>query len=37
MLVNNAGIEIMGEIADTSHDEFRRIMAVNVDGVYLSI
>ncbi|WP_029921911.1 glucose 1-dehydrogenase [Nevskia soli] len=35
ILVNNAGIEIMGEIADVSQDEFRRIMAINVEGVYL--
>jgi len=35
VLVNNAGIEIMGGIADVSHEEFRRIMAINVDGVFL--
>jgi NAD(P)-dependent dehydrogenase (short-subunit alcohol dehydrogenase family) len=35
VLVNNAGIEIMGAIADVSHEEFRRIMAINVDGVFL--
>lgn len=35
ILVNNAGIEIMGAIADVSHEEFRRIMAINVDGVFL--
>ncbi|WP_131770109.1 SDR family NAD(P)-dependent oxidoreductase, partial [Candidatus Protofrankia californiensis] len=35
VLVNNAGIEVVKEIADTSHDEFRRITAVNVDGVFL--
>lgn len=35
VLVNNAGIEIMGAIADVPYDEFRRIMAINVDGVFL--
>jgi NAD(P)-dependent dehydrogenase (short-subunit alcohol dehydrogenase family) len=35
ILVNNAGIEIMGAIADVSHSEFRRIMSINVDGVFL--
>ena len=35
VLVNNAGIEIMGAITDVSLDDFRRIMAINVDGVFL--
>jgi len=35
VLVNNAGIEIMGPVADVPYEEFRRIMAINVDGVFL--
>ena len=35
ILVNNAGIEIMGPVTDVPHDEFRRIMSINVDGVFL--
>lgn len=35
VLVNNAGIEIMGPVADVPHEEFRRIMSINVDGVFL--
>lgn len=37
VLVNNAGVESMSFVTDTSLDEFRRIMAVNVDGVFLGI
>jgi NAD(P)-dependent dehydrogenase (short-subunit alcohol dehydrogenase family) len=37
ILVNNAGIESMSFVADTSLDDFRRIMAVNVEGVFLGI
>lgn len=35
ILVNNAGIEIVAEIAETSQADFRRLMAVNVEGVFL--
>jgi NAD(P)-dependent dehydrogenase (short-subunit alcohol dehydrogenase family) len=35
VLVNNAGIEIMGAITDVAVDDFRRLMAINVDGVFL--
>ncbi|MEW6168697.1 MAG: glucose 1-dehydrogenase [Pseudomonadota bacterium] len=37
VLVNNAGIESMSFVADTSLEAFRRIMAVNVEGVFLGI
>lgn len=37
VLVNNAGIESMSFVADTSLDTFRRIMAVNVEGVFLGV
>ena len=35
VLVNNAGIEIMGPVAEVPLEEFRRIMAINVEGVFL--
>jgi 3(or 17)beta-hydroxysteroid dehydrogenase len=35
ILVNNAGIQLVKEIADTSLEEWRRIMSVNLDGVFL--
>ncbi|MGX5841768.1 glucose 1-dehydrogenase [Mesorhizobium sp. ArgA1] len=35
VLVNNAGIAIAKNIEDTSLDEWRRTMAVNLDGVFL--
>lgn len=35
ILVNNAGIEIMGGIADVTQEEYRRLMAINVEGVFL--
>ncbi|WP_205633014.1 glucose 1-dehydrogenase [Enhygromyxa salina] len=35
VLVNSAGIGIMGTIEDTSLADFRRIHAVNVEGVFL--
>lgn len=35
ILVNNAGIEIVAEITKTSHSDFRRVMEVNVEGVFL--
>ncbi len=34
-LVNNAGIIHVGAIENTSLEDFRRVMAVNVDGVFL--
>ncbi len=37
IVVNGAGIEIMAKIADTSLADFHRVMAVNVDGVFLGI
>ncbi|MES2492973.1 MAG: glucose 1-dehydrogenase [Pseudomonadota bacterium] len=36
-LVNNAGIFIAKPTADTTLEEFRRVQAVNVDGVFLGI
>lgn len=37
VLVNNAGILIFGTIADTDPADFRRVLDVNVTGVYLGI
>ncbi|MDX5358449.1 MAG: SDR family oxidoreductase [Rhodobacterales bacterium] len=34
-LVNNAGIIHVGTVENTALDDFRRVMAVNVDGVFL--
>ena len=35
ILVNNAGIDLTGPVAETSLEGWRRIMSVNVDGVFL--
>ncbi len=35
VLVNSAGIELVKAIADTSFEEWRRVLAVNLDGVFL--
>jgi 3(or 17)beta-hydroxysteroid dehydrogenase len=35
VLVNNAGVELVKEIADTSLEEWRWLMSVNLDGVFL--
>lgn len=35
ILVNNAGVLMVKPIADTSLEDFRRVQAVNVDGVFL--
>lgn len=37
VLVNNAGIEIPSFLADCELSEFRRIMQVNVEGVFLGV
>ena len=34
LLVNNAGIGLVGNLLETEPDDFHRLMAVNVDGVY---
>ncbi|MEY3475487.1 MAG: 2-(R)-hydroxypropyl-CoM dehydrogenase [Pseudomonadota bacterium] len=34
-LVNNAGVAVFKPIAQTSFDEWRQVMAVNLDGVFL--
>lgn len=36
-LVNNAGISLTATIADTSLDDWRRVFAVNVDSILLSL
>lgn len=36
ILVNNAGITMSGKIEDTELKDWRRIMAVNVEGVFLA-
>lgn len=35
VLVNSAGIELVRSIADTSLEDWRRVMSVNLDGVFL--
>jgi 3(or 17)beta-hydroxysteroid dehydrogenase len=35
VLVNNAGMGSLGSVEEVSPDEWRRVMAVNVDSVYL--
>jgi 2-keto-3-deoxy-L-fuconate dehydrogenase len=35
ILVNNAGIGLVGSIEETAAEDFRRLMRVNVEGVYL--
>lgn len=37
ILVNNAGIDLTGPVAKTSMEGWRRIMSVNVDGVFLGV
>ena len=37
IVLNGAGIEITAKISDTSLENFHKIMAVNVDGVFLGI
>ena len=34
ILVNNAGIYVQGGITDTSEEDWKRILAVNLDGVF---
>src|SRR5262249_6303101 len=35
VLVNNAGVPFGKPVADTSREEWRRVLAVNLDGVFL--
>lgn len=35
VLVNNAGVGSLGSVEDVTPDDWRRVMAVNVDSVYL--
>ncbi|MCA9173244.1 MAG: glucose 1-dehydrogenase [Planctomycetales bacterium] len=35
ILINNAGINIRGPIDELTYEEFRRVQAINVDGVWL--
>lgn len=35
ILVNNAGTDLTGPVAETSLPDWKRIMAINVDGVFL--
>ena len=37
VLINNAGILTFGALADMALEDFRRIFAVNVDGVFLGM
>lgn len=37
VLVNNAGVEVMRPIADTTLEEWRLVQAVNVEGVFLGL
>ena len=34
-LVNNAGMMVLGNVVDTSFADWRRVMSVNLDGVFL--
>ena len=34
-LVNNAGIAVVGDVEQTSYETFKKVMAINVDGVFL--
>lgn len=36
ILINNAGINIRGAIDELSYDQFKRVMEVNVDGLWLT-
>jgi gluconate 5-dehydrogenase len=36
ILINSAGINIRGPIDELTHDQFRQVMAVNVDGTWLA-
>ena len=36
ILVNNAGINIRGPIDELNHEDFKRVMDVNVDGIWLA-
>lgn len=36
ILINSAGINIRGAIDELSHEEFRKVMDVNVDGLWLA-
>ena len=35
VLVNNAGVSFVGPVADTTLDEWRRVLSINLDGVFL--
>jgi NAD(P)-dependent dehydrogenase (short-subunit alcohol dehydrogenase family) len=35
VLVNNAGIGLVGSVEETAEEDFRRLMRVNVEGLYL--
>ena len=36
VLINNAGINIRGAIDELSYEDFRKVQAINVDGVWLT-
>jgi len=36
-LINNAGIGLAGSVEETSLEDWRRVMAVNLDGVFLGV
>ena len=36
VLINNAGINIRGAIDELSYEDFRKVQAINVDGVWLA-
>ncbi len=35
ILINNAGIGLVGSIEETAHEDFQRLFRVNVEGLYL--
>lgn len=37
ILVNNAGVDCVGPVQETSLEDWRRIMSINVDGAFLGV
>jgi NAD(P)-dependent dehydrogenase (short-subunit alcohol dehydrogenase family) len=35
ILINNAGIGLVGNVEETAHEDFQRLFKVNVEGLYL--
>lgn len=37
VLINNAGVDCVGAVEDITHEAWRRIMSINVDGVFYGV